>query len=69
MNEWKQEKKSQAMCKQSLKTIFWKFEKSPWEHYMLKKLLYFLNKFLYFQSCNYEIFMEIHHVLKVLLYV
>jgi hypothetical protein len=27
------------------------------------------NKFLYFQSCNYKIFMKIHHVSKVLLYV
>jgi len=28
---WKQKKKSQAMCEQSLKIVFWKFEKSPWD--------------------------------------
>ncbi len=35
----------------------------------IKKYIYFQNKFLYFQSCNYKIFMKIDHVLKVLLYV
>jgi hypothetical protein len=29
---------------------------------MSKKLFYFLNKFLYFHSCNYKLFMKIHHV-------
>jgi len=57
------------MCEQYLKTIFWKFEKSPWEHYIFFLMFYFLNKFLYFQSCNYRIFMKIHHVLRVFLYV
>jgi hypothetical protein len=28
---------SQAVCGQSLKTIFWKSEKLPWEHYISKK--------------------------------
>jgi hypothetical protein len=32
--EWKHEKKNQVVCGKSLKTIFWKFEKSPWEHYI-----------------------------------
>jgi hypothetical protein len=29
------------MCGQYLKTIFWKFEKSPWEHYISKNIFYF----------------------------
>jgi hypothetical protein len=43
-----------------------KIEKSPWEHYISRKLFYFWNKFLYFQSCNWKKFTKIHHVLKVL---
>jgi len=35
---------------------------------MSKKLFYFLNKFLYFQSCNYKIFMKIHHISRIILY-
>ncbi len=31
--------------------------------------LFFKNIFLYFQSCNYKIFMKIHHVSRVFLYV
>jgi hypothetical protein len=31
------------MCGQSLKTIFWKFEKSPWEHYMSKNIIFEIN--------------------------
>jgi len=57
------------VCGQSFKTIFWIIEKSPWEHYISKKLLKFRNQFLYFQSCNYKIFMKIHYVSKILLYV
>ncbi len=34
-------KKSQAMCGQSLNFFFWKFEKSPWEHYISKKSFIF----------------------------
>jgi hypothetical protein len=48
---------------------FWIFEKSPWEHYISKKLFNFLNKFVYFQSCNYKIFMKFHHVSRFFLYV
>jgi hypothetical protein len=40
------------MCGQSLKTLFFIFEKSPWENYLLKKL------FFYFQSYNYKKFHE-----------
>jgi hypothetical protein len=57
------------MCGKSLKNIFWKFEKSPWEYYISKEKNYFWNKFLYFQSCNYKLFMKIHHVSKTFLYV
>jgi hypothetical protein len=32
----------------------------------IKKIVLFLNKFLYFQSCNYKTFMKIHYVLRVL---
>jgi hypothetical protein len=70
-HRWKQEKESQIVCGQSLKTTFKIFKTSPWEHYISKKkiIISFLNKFLYFQSCNYKIFMKIHHVSRVLLYV
>jgi len=61
LSEWKQEEMNEAMCEQSLKTVFWNFEKSPWEHYISKYIyLYmFLNKFSYFQNCKYKIFMKI----------
>jgi hypothetical protein len=36
----KEEKKSQTMCGQFVKTIFWKFEKSPWEHYISNICIY-----------------------------
>jgi hypothetical protein len=62
----KAKKRNQTVGEQSLKIIFWKFENSPWEHYMSKKMFYFLNNFLYFQTCNYKIFMKIHHVSRVL---
>ncbi len=29
------------MCGQSLKIVFWKFEKSPWEHYTSKNYFIF----------------------------
>jgi hypothetical protein len=54
------------MCGYSLKTDLWKFVKSLWEHYMSKNIY---NKFLYFQSYKYKIFVKIHHVSRVLLYV
>ncbi len=66
---WKHEIKSYKVCGQSLKPIFQKIEKLPWECYISKNSFNFLNKFLYFQSYNYKIFMKIHHVLRVLLYV
>jgi len=33
-------KRSHEMCGQSFKTIFWIFEKSPWEHYITKKTVH-----------------------------
>jgi len=34
LNGWKHEKMNQTVCGKSLKFVFWKFEQSPWEHYM-----------------------------------
>ncbi len=65
---WKHEKKSQVVCGQSLKTIF-EFLKNHHGNTVSKKLFYFKNKFLYFESCNYKTFMKIHHVSRVLFYV
>ncbi len=44
--KWKQEKNNKAMCGELLKTVFWKFEKSWWEHYISKNFFNFWNKFL-----------------------
>jgi hypothetical protein len=36
------------MCGQSLKIVFWKFEKSPWEHYMSKiKIKIEINSYIF----------------------
>ncbi len=32
MVRWKKKKKNQSMCVQFSKIVFWRFEKSPWEH-------------------------------------
>jgi hypothetical protein len=56
------------MCGQTLKIVFWKSEKSPWEHYISKKYFIFEMSSYTFKVVNYKIFMKIHHVLKVLLY-
>ncbi len=66
---WKHEIRSHKVCGHSLKFVFQNFEKSPWEHYISKNSFNFWNKFLYFQSCNYKIFMKIHHVSRIILYV
>jgi hypothetical protein len=50
-----------------LKTIFLIFEKLPCEQYISKKLFYFKNKFSYFQSYNYKLFMKIDYVSRVFL--
>jgi hypothetical protein len=63
----KTKKRSQTLYGQSLKTIFLIFEKLPWEQYISKKLFYFKNKFLYFQSYNYKLFMKIDYVSRVFL--
>jgi hypothetical protein len=47
-------KKGAKKCGKFVKNVFWIFEKSPWEHFLPKKLFNFWNKFLYFQSCNYK---------------
>jgi hypothetical protein len=60
----KHEKRSHKVYGQSFKTVFCILKKSPWEH-----LFNFWNNFLYFQICNYKIFMKIHHVSRALLYV
>jgi hypothetical protein len=65
---WKHEIKSHKVCGQSFKIILILFQKSPWEHYISNNNNK-LNKFFYFQSYNYKIFMKIHHVSRVLLYV
>jgi hypothetical protein len=56
------------MCGQSLKTIFLNLKNhhvnTIYQKNCLKK-----KKILYFQSCNYKIFMKIHHVSRVLLHV
>jgi hypothetical protein len=53
------------MCGQSLQIAFQKFEKSPWEHYISKKLYNFLINSYSFQVATSK-FMKIHHVSKVL---
>jgi hypothetical protein len=58
INGWKYEIRSHKMCGQNFKTIFQKFEKSPWEHHISKNTSNFWNKLWYFQSCNYKIFMK-----------
>ncbi len=48
-----------------LKNYFLKIWKITMKTLYVKKIVLFLNKFLYFQSCNYKIFMKIYHVSKV----
>jgi hypothetical protein len=52
-----------------LKNYFLNFRKITMGTLYIKKYIYIWNKFLYFQSCNYIIFMKIHHVSRILLYV
>jgi hypothetical protein len=52
-----------------LKPCFLKTWKITMKTLYIKKMFYFKNKFLYFQSCNYKVFMKIHHVSRVLLYI
>jgi hypothetical protein len=49
-----------------LKNYFLKIWKLTMEHYIYKNMFYFFNKFLYFQSFNYKIFIKIQHVSKVI---
>ncbi len=66
---WKHEIRSHKVCGWFLKFVFQNFEKSPWEHYISKNSFNSWNNFLYFQSYSYKIFMKIHHVWRVFLYI
>jgi hypothetical protein len=48
--------------------FFFEFLKNHHRNIIYINSFNFLNKFLYFQSCNYKIFLKIHHVSKVLNY-
>jgi hypothetical protein len=57
----------------SMWTIFKNYFLKIWKITMVtlyvKEFIFLINKFLYFQSCNYKIFMKIHYVSRILLYV
>jgi hypothetical protein len=70
---WKHEIKSHKMCGQFFLTIFWIFEKSPWEHYTWKKKnVYFLKQLSYYTfkvvtkniSWKFSMFQEFFHMFK-----
>jgi hypothetical protein len=65
---WKHEKKSQIVCGTLLTNYFLKIWKITMGTLYIKKENYFWNQFN-FQSCNYKVFMKIHHILRVFLYV
>jgi hypothetical protein len=59
------------MCGQSLKTVFWIFEKSPWEHYRSKKIILEINFYTFKVtttkfSWQFTMFQELFYMFKTL---
>ncbi len=62
--------KSQVICGQSFKTVFWNFEKSSWEHNMSTKLFYLKTNSYNFKvattkfSWKFTMFQEFFYMFK-----